>query len=718
MGEDRRLSRKRSKKIRRYHGILGGIQVLGMILYFPLMYVYLEVVFHFYMNLNMKYIPIVLLFSISIGFLMAAITTCFPKKINKILAYVITFISCLLFCIEVVCKAVLQQYYQLLSSAGTAADNSLTDYIDAIFIGIKGNLVGLLLLFLPMIILIILGRKLYRFSQKQIALSGVVLGGGIVFHCFALACVHLPWDGDFTPKMIYATDQNIEDQVEQLGILTMLRLDVKHSMFGVKSELDSDFDDLNVPIVNGDKKDPSINHGAQTPGPNQTENPNSTPTIDTSPNVMDIDFDKIANNSNGEEVQWLSKYFGSLTPTDRNAYTGMFKDYNVIFITAEGFSKYLIDKELTPTLYKLANEGFVFDNYYTPLHFTSTSGGEFQNLTGLYPKNGMPVSMTKTGEEQTNMYFSLANQLNRLGYKSIGFHNNKDMYGRLDSHTNLGYEWIQDGSGFDMERFPGGKKAWPQSDSYMMEQTVDKFMNEDKFHVYYLTVSGHLPYNFTFNNAAIRNKSVVENLAYTDTTKAYIAANQELEKGLTYLLKRLEEAGKLEKTLIVMSADHIPYQNLATLEELSGQNFGGKEIEFLKESDVNFDLYKSALIMWSGSMKEPVKVDKICTQVDILPTISNLLGVEYDSRMLIGSDIFSTASPLVIFSSNSWLTDQGLYNRFSGEFTLAKGVTMTEEEKKEYVSTVKKIVKYKLQASISVINEDYYNIVFGTSGIR
>ena len=75
----------------------------------------------------------------------------------------------------------------------------------------------------------------------------------------------------------------------------------------------------------------------------------------------------------------------------------MFEGYNVIELVLEGFSGYAIDKELTPTLYKLTHEGFVFNNYYTALHYTSTSNGECQTLLGLYPKNGNPITMKDTG---------------------------------------------------------------------------------------------------------------------------------------------------------------------------------------------------------------------------------------------------------------------------------------------------------------------------------
>ena len=107
-------------------------------------------------------------------------------------------------------------------------------------------------------------------------------------------------------------------------------------------------------------------------------------------------------------------------------------------------------------------------------------------------------------------------------------------------------------------------------------------------------------------------------------------------------------------------------------------------------------------------MEEPVVVDKPCSQVDILPTLSNLLGVEYDSRMLAGTDVLSDSDPVVIFYSGSWLTDQGKYNRYTGEFTPAEGVEMTEEEKNVYVENVKYIVNSRLRLGQLIIENDYY----------
>ncbi|MDO5291374.1 MAG: LTA synthase family protein [bacterium] len=671
------------------------------------------------MKMNLKYIPIYLLFGLSIGFLCSFVTSLFHKKINKYLTYLFCLIGCLIYCIEMECKMILQTYYQLLSSAETAANNNLLDYKDAIITGITDHLWGLLLFLVPFVLLLVLSHTVFSYQRRKLAYSGSLLGLSILFHVGALGVLNLSWSGDieFLPKTLYASDKNVEDQVESLGVLTMLRLDIKHSLFGVNNNisLDEDFssvnDLLNAPMTASPA--PTSAGTGTTPSPLSTDStPEPTKAVDTSPNVMDIDFSDLASKESDTSIKWLDKYFNSVEPTNKNKYTGMFKDYNVIFLSAEGFSGYMIDEKLTPTLYKLTHEGFVFNNFYTPLHFTSTSGGEFQNLVGLYPKNGNPISMTYTGKNKTWLPFTLANQLNKLGYDSQGYHCNVNMYGRDLSHPNLGYDWHQSGSGVTMEKNSNGKALWPQSDEYLFKQTVDEYIKKDEpFNVYYMTISGHLPYSFGGDQMAAKNKDKVANLSCSEKTKAYIAANLELENGLTYLIDALKKAGKLENTVICMTADHIPYSDVDILEELSGKSFNGDQLENLNEKNVNFDVYKNSLILWSGSMKETVEINKPCSQIDILPTLSNLLGLEYDSRLLMGTDILSDSTPFIHFSSNCWMTDKGLYNRFDGTFTLNDEVEMSEDEKEAYVTAMKKVASYKLKASELILTTNYYNTI-------
>ena len=695
MGRGRRRSRRGGDEVL--------VQTMARALLFPALLIYLELVFHIHMKTALVYAPVYLFFGIAGGFFLSALTLPWSRTTNCITTKVLAVLVCVIFGAEVVAKTILQSYYGL-SALKMAAGNRLTDYSDVIVSAILSKLPILLLLLLPAILLCVSGRRLLGFERLDIRFAGLVLAAALVFHVVGLGVIHLPWKGDLTPSGLYHMSGNGDDQVEQLGLWTMLRLDAKHMIFPAKNTMGNDFSGLDTLNPSGTSSEPPDGSGSE-PAPG--------PVIDTSPNVMDVDLAALAENGANDDIKWLANYFNSVTPTRKNEYTGMFEGYNVIQLVLEGFSGYAIDPELTPTLYKLTHEGFVFNNYYTALHFTSTSNGECQTLLGLYPFNGPPATMTRTGELGTNCYFSLAQQLGRKGYRCLGYHANSEMYGRSASHNNLGYEWHQFGEGFDgLDLRDNGELQWPQKDTVMVEASVDDYINGTQpFHVYYLTISGHMPYS---NNRVVRPyEETVRALPYSETTQNYVATAMEVDRALELLLQKLEAAGKLDKTLIVATGDHIPYFNVDTLEELTGKKFGSsKDLEYLHEDSLNFDVYRNSLILWSASMEETVVVDKTCCQVDILPTLSNLLGLEYDSRMLAGSDILSDSEGLVIFTSRCWKSDRGFYNRFTGEFTPAEGVVMTAEEQESYVSAMKKLVSYKLESTGMIVENNFYNCLF------
>jgi len=106
-------------------------------------------------------------------------------------------------------------------------------------------------------------------------------------------------------------------------------------------------------------------------------------------------------------------------------------------------------------------------------------------------------------------------------------------------------------------------------------------------------------------------------------------------------------------------------------------------------------------------MKEPIKVEKIGSSLDILPTVLNLFGIEYDSRLLMGKDILSDSEPLVIFSDRSFITDKGRYNAIKGEFIPNK-----EEVEEDYVEKINAEIYQKYLMSRLILENDYYRIVF------
>ena len=670
---------------------------------------YLELVLHIHIGLEPKYAVIYLLFSLSAGCLLTAIINLLPLRAERVAAPILTGLLGIVYSAELVCRSILQSYYPL-SSLGTAAENHLSDYIAVVFSAIGDKFFILLLFFLPLVVTLIPGPQLKsRFAtwKKSRRPSRSFLIAAVVLHLLGLGAVHLPWNSDLPPKQLYHMDSSLDAQVEQLGLVTMLRLDFQHQLFPVHIENEGNFEkaDSGSPAPSA----PPAPEASPVPAPEQP------PEIDRSPNVMDVNLSAIASNAKNNSTRWLAEYFNSLKGTRKNEYTGMFKGYNVIEVVVEGLSGYAIDPELTPTLYKLTHEGFYCKNFYTALHYTSTSNGECQTLLGLYPKSGNPITMKRTGELGTNCYFSLSQQLLRQNYQVQGYHANSNMYGRYKSHTNLGFNWKQGGSGFPLE-MKNGKALWPQRDTYMIEQSIDDFIHSDQpFYTYYLTISGHMPYSD--NRIVAPYREIVRQLPYSKTTQNYVATAMELDRALELLIRKLDEAGKLENTLLVVTPDHIPYSNVDVLQELSGQKFAKNlnDLSYLRENDIDFEVYHSALILWSASMKKPVEVDKVCCQVDILPTVSNLLGLEYDSRMLAGSDILSDSEGLVVFSSRCWKSDRGFYNSFTRKFTPATGVAMTPEEQNTYVSAMQKLVGYKLDSTSKIVENNFYNIAFGSS---
>lgn len=420
-----------------------------------------------------------------------------------------------------------------------------------------------------------------------------------------------------------------------------------------------------------------------------------------------INMETLHELADNDKQKWLADYIEGLTPVGTNEYTGIFEGYNLIYLTAEGFSTHAVREELTPTLYRLINSGFVFNNYYVPLWQTSTSDGEYINCTGLIPDG--QFSMKKSAKN--DMEFTLPKFFKTEGVTSYAYHNNSlSYYDRYLTHPNLGYdfkacklgnlssaEW--GGQIFPMEH----PDEWPASDLEMMQGTIPEYINKDRFHVYYLTVSGHMNYNFGGNAMSSKNREAVAGLEMSENARAYIGCNIELDKALEYLLQELEAAGKLENTVICLSADHYPYAMTSEqYEELAGKSLSR-----------NMDLYRNSIILWNAGMEaEPVVIDKACGSMDIIPTLLNLFGFPYDSRLYAGRDMLSEEEGMVIFNDRSFVTDGVIYKRKTKETIWLKDAEgndiIPDEAKEAYLEAKKQEVKDRYQFSAYILQENYY----------
>lgn len=659
---------------------------------FTAMILFYELLFHGYhfgfKDINIVYI---ILFSFSVGGFISIFTNLFPVTVNKILAVVFTVFTGILFIAQLIYHEVFNNY---LSVAGTIKyGNQAADNYKTVIENIKENVWLFIIMLLPVLFVIIFSRKMVDFKPRKWWLNICLAVFVVIIYISNIMIMKTDKNTLYSAYQIYKQYTSVDMAVEKLGVYEAFIVDMREAFAG-KTGRDRGNLDFQIVSTEDNTEVPTEDVKESMAG---AETGEYAAPIDTSPNVLDIDFDEINDEAGNEGISSLSEYFQSLEPTKKNEYTGMFEGYNLIFITAEGFSGYALEAGIYPNLSKLANEGFVFHNYYQPLWYGSTLGGEYANLMGSPTKNGGYLSMYRAGMNENGMIFSLANQLNRRGYTSIGYHNNDyTYYDRNITHTALGYDWRANGSGLPEQHDENGQIPWPQSDLIMVQDTVDEWINNQPFHIYYLTVSGHVLYSYDANYISRKNWSVVEKLHYTETTRAYLAAQYELEAAVTELLDELEAHDLLDNTLIVLAGDHVPYDNMEVLDELAGY-----------ELEDNFEAYKSSLIIWSASMKEPVEVDKVCSSIDILPTVSNLMGLDYDSRLIIGQDILSDAQGLVMFSNRSFITDDFFYNANTENVEVRNRAVVSDEQ----VENMKAFVANKFTAADNITELNYYKYV-------
>lgn len=336
------------------------------------------------------------------------------------------------------------------------------------------------------------------------------------------------------------------------------------------------------------------------------------------------------------------------------------------------------------------NEGFQFTNFYTPVYYVSTSDGEYVSLTSLLPKDG---TWSMSASRNNYLPFTYGNIFKELGYSTRAYHNGiYTYYDRNYSHPNMGYTFKACYGGLNINC-----GMWPQSDVEMIEASIPEYINDEHFMTYYMTVSGHLRYTYMGNSIATKNKDYVKDLPYSEAVQAYLATQIELDKALELLINSLDEAGKLDDTVIAISADHYPY---------------GLTNDEIKECadyviDEKFDIHKNSFILWNSKMEKSYKVTKYASSLDMVPTILNLFNLEYDSRLLIGRDILSDEEGLVIFNDRSWITSYGKYDSVKDKF-----IPFKDNVDNEYIETINNDVYNKFLMSKLVLDCDYYSKVF------
>lgn len=614
-------------------------------------------------------------FSLSMG-LMLSLALSFLKKGKFAVNLTLMLVFAVLYGSQLVYKFIFGTLYSVTMAA--QGGEAMASFWRELLSTMGEKCLWLIALFVPLVVLWMMKRLLA--GPVGHGMKAVLLVLTLAVFAVTRYGIALRGDQMFSDEYYYTSGQIATDQTAQrFGLLTTLRLE----------------------LTRGQKEtEQTAYYIPETTEPEAAENiPEEAPKV-YSRNVLEIDWDALNAKTENKKLLTINEYCQKLSGTRQNPYTGMLRDYNLIVLCAESFDTGAIQPEITPNLYKLSQQGILFENYYNSFPNTTTDG-EYALMQGLYPDTSRSKAVSSLyASRDSYLPFTLGNAFRQqLGIESWGYHNYRgSYYGRDESHPNMGYTMRFAGDGMKFTT------NWPASDLEMMEQSVDDYIGQEQFHAYYMTFSGHYKYDTGTNEMAKRNFGAVEDLPYDKATKAYLSCNIELDKAVGYLMERLEQAGVADRTAIVIAGDHFPYG-------LTNQQYSslvGYELDA-------FSKYKSSLIFWVGGLEEPIVVEDYCCNVDILPTILNLWGLDYDSRMLAGTDVFSDSTHMAVLIDKSWLTDTVWFDANTGK---ARYLVEEEEVPAGYVESMNQLVATRFSISADILNTAYYNYVFGRETVK
>ena len=669
-------------------------------LFFPFAIIFYELIFKIAVGVPIFCAGslVMLLYAFFAGGILYLISTVTKKALtNRIIGASILLVMTVPYLVQYFVHKAFKVFYDLNTLFGGAGDvmQGFTGDIVKLVFSFDG-LSKICVFFLPAFLYLVVGG-IFSLGKKaeggfRMYFTGVFAASYLLV--LILVCAVTPL------RNMQGEEYNFQTAVENVGLLRSMRLDMT---MGGSNDADV-FENINIqdltPDIQISDNDDESGNGDETPSENTEAVPEKyTHITDKNPkkddygyNSLDIDYMSLAGKDAHKK---LNAYVASLTPSKKNPYTGIFAGKNLIFITGEAFSAEAIDPELTPTLYRMATKGINFTDYYQPAS-AGTTGGEYQNIFGYLPMSG--------GKSFKNMadnynYYTMGSQLDRLGYYGKAYHNNDyKYYDRHKTHITLGYSDGYMGYGNGMEEYV--KKQWPQSDHEMLMGTLPTYIDKQPFNIYYMSVSGHGVYSSTGNSMSKKHWSRVSHLEGSEAVKGYIAANLDLEDAMTYLIEELEAKGIADNTVVVISADHFPYGlEDNELSELYG---------YTPESNLQRD--HSRLIIWCGELEkyQPIVVSSPTFSLDILPTLSNLFGTEFDSRLMPGRDVFSDAPALVFNTGYEWKTDYGTYSK--GQFVPKYPDIELPEN---YVKNIKSIVSNKILYCRNCPDNDYFRYLFG-----
>lgn len=418
--------------------------------------------------------------------------------------------------------------------------------------------------------------------------------------------------------------------------------------------------------------------------------PDVKPIDDKSRKTKTERWETLAAAETNSRIKKIDDYLLSKPVTPRNDYTGTFEGKNLIYVMVEAMDLVAIDQRLTPTLYRLTQEGWYFDNYYAPVTSCATGESEFMSMVSLIPSTTV---CTPNSYYKNDFSPALMNLFKNAGYSTNSYHSYSDkFYPRSELHLKYGSSKFYNNDELDIKKLLG----WP-SDINLFDESLKLILKQEKpFMSFIITAAMHLPYDI---DSTLGNRYLAEVKAvypdYPIEIQRYISKAIDFDKAVEKMINTLDEAGELEDTVLIFYADHHPLR-------MNASYFINATQQVERGKGLNIDL--SPMIIYNPELT-PTVHSMPANTMDLAPTVANLFDLEFDPRLYMGIDIFSNVKNVVILPNGSWKTALGEYSAPKGKFTAYfEDYTYTNEE----IAQINQFVRNQFAVSEEIYKTDYF----------
>lgn len=380
-----------------------------------------------------------------------------------------------------------------------------------------------------------------------------------------------------------------------------------------------------------------------------------------------------------------------------NQYTNIFAGKNIIVIHAESIQSFAMNlsfnnKDVTPNLNKLAEEGIFFNNFYSEVGVGTSSDAEFTFNTSLMPSTRGTVFVNYFNRD----YIAIPQLLRNKGYYTYSMHaNNKDFWNRDTMHKTLGYNKFYSKEYYNIDETIGlglsDKSFFSQSVEIMKKEKEE---HKEPFYTLLIMLSNHTPFSDLELMDEFQTTATVEidgetiTREYMNNTKIgnYLRSVHYADQAIGDLISNLDESGLLDNSILVIYGDHdarLDYDEFNLLynyDPVADTIKSEEDDGYHKFNEYEYELNRKVpFIIWTKNGEYKKKIDIPTGMIDVLPTLGNMLGI--NSKYELGTDIMNITNGdnTVVFTDGSFVTSKLYYYAPKGEIYSLNNEPITEE---------------------------------------